>query len=70
MAVLQLEKLVGGAITPTFRVDPELIGGMIVRVDDTVFDDSVATSLVRLESRLVQRSVHEIQYRRDRLGSA
>ena len=70
MAVLQLEKLVGGAITPTFRVDPELLGGMIVRVGDTVFDDSVATSLVRLGSRLVQRSVHEIQYRRDRLGSA
>jgi F-type H+-transporting ATPase subunit delta len=65
-----VEKAVGGSVTPTFRVNPELIGGLIVRIADTVYDHSVATSLVRLRARLKQRSIHEIQYGRDRLGTA
>jgi F-type H+-transporting ATPase subunit delta len=65
-----VEKAVGGRVTPTFRVNPELIGGLIVRIADTVYDHSVATSLVRLRARLKQRSIHEIQYGRDRLGTA
>ena len=65
-----VEKAVGGSVTPTFRVNPELIGGLIVRIADTVYDHSVATSLVRLRGRLKQRSIHEIQYGRDRLGTA
>jgi F-type H+-transporting ATPase subunit delta len=65
-----VEKAVGGSVTPTFRVNPELIGGLIVRIADTVYDHSVATSLLRLRARLKQRSIHEIQYGRDRLGTA
>jgi F-type H+-transporting ATPase subunit delta len=68
--VAAVEKTVGGSVTPTFLVNPELIGGLIVRVADTVYDQSVATSLVRLRARLKQRSIHEIQYGRDRLGTA
>jgi F-type H+-transporting ATPase subunit delta len=68
--VAAVEKAVGGSITPSFVVNPELIGGLIVRVADTVYDHSVATSLVRLRARLKQRSIHEIQYGRDRLGTA
>ena len=59
----------GLTLAPTFTVDPNIIGGLIVRVGDTVYDQSIATSLVRLGSRLKQRSIHEIQYRRDRLGT-
>jgi len=59
----------GMTLAPTFTVDPNIIGGLIVRVGDTVYDQSIATSLVRLGSRLKQRSIHEIQYRRDRLGT-
>ena len=65
-----VEKTVGGSLAPTFIVNPELIGGLIVRIADTVYDHSVATSLVRLRARLKQRSIHEIQYGRDRLGTA
>jgi len=68
--VAAVERTVGGSVTPTFLVNPELIGGLIVRVADTVYDQSVATSLVRLRARLKQRSIHEIQYGRDRLGTA
>jgi F0F1-type ATP synthase delta subunit len=65
-----VEKAVGASVTATFTVDPALIGGLVVRVEDTIYDQSVATSLSRLGRRLKQRSIHEIQYGRDRLGTA
>lgn len=45
---------------------PELIGGLVVRVGDTVFDGSVSTQLERARSQMINRSIHEIQSRRDR----
>jgi len=68
--VASVEQAIGASVSPTFIVNPELIGGLIVRIADTVYDHSVATSLVRLRARLKQRSIHEIQYGRDRLGTA
>jgi F-type H+-transporting ATPase subunit delta len=47
-------------------VDPDLIGGVVVRVGDTVFDGSVATQLESVRQRMIERSAHEIQTRRDR----
>ena len=68
--IAAVEQAVGASVSPTFVVNPELIGGLIVRVADTVYDHSVATGLQRLKARLKQRSIHEIQYGRDRLGTA
>lgn len=50
--------------------DPALIGGIVIRVGDTVFDGSIATELKRIREQMLHRSVHEIQSRRDRFGSA
>ena len=47
-------------------VDPELLGGMIVRVGDWVFDGSVRTKVQNLRNLLVESSNHEIQSGRDR----
>ena len=66
----EVERALRSTLSPTFVVDPEIVGGLVVRVEDTVYDQSVATSLVRLGHSLKQRSIHEIQYRRDRLGTA
>ena len=68
--VAEVEKAVGATLSATFAVDPAIIGGLVVRVEDTIYDHSVATSLSRLGRRLKQRSIHEIQYGRDRLGTA
>ena len=65
-----IEQSLGTPLAATFAVNPDLLGGLVVRVEDTVYDHSVATSLVSLAERLKQRSIHEIQHRRDRLGSA
>jgi len=50
-------------------VDPELIGGIVFRVGDTVFDGSVASRLERVRQQMIHRSVNEIQRRRDRFRS-
>ena len=36
-----LEAKLGLAVVPTFAVDPQLIGGIVVRVGDQVLDGSV-----------------------------
>jgi F-type H+-transporting ATPase subunit delta len=48
------------------RVDPELIGGAVLRVGDVVYDGSIANQLENLREQMLQRSAHEIQSRRNR----
>jgi len=67
--VAAVEQSTGLSISPSFTTDPALIGGLVVRIGDTIYDKSVATGLHRLAARLSQRSSHEIQHRRDRLGT-
>lgn len=50
------------------KTQPEILGGLVVRIEDTVYDGSVQTQLVDLRRQLIQRSVHEIQSRRNRFG--
>jgi F-type H+-transporting ATPase subunit delta len=52
------------------KIDPDLLGGMIVRVGDLVLDGSVRTQLINLRKQLREMSSHEIQSRRDRFGAA
>jgi len=59
--VAEIERAVKSPLTPTFAVDPALIGGLVVRIGDTIYDQSVATSLTRLGGRLHQRNIQAIQ---------
>ncbi len=61
-----LAPLVGGTPELHERVDPSVIGGLVVRVGDTVYDASVARQLQTLRQQVIDRSAHEIQSRRDR----
>jgi F-type H+-transporting ATPase subunit delta len=51
------------------RVDPELLGGMIVQIGDQVFDSSVRTRIDTIRNQLLARSSYEIQTGRDRFSS-
>ncbi len=51
-------------------VDPALLGGLVVQVDDWVYDASVRTRLELIRKQLVERSSHAIQSGRDRFSSA
>lgn len=48
------------------EVDPDLLGGLLVRVGDWQFDGTVAARLNHLKNQLLERSSHEIQGGRDR----
>jgi F-type H+-transporting ATPase subunit delta len=36
------------------RTDPALIGGVVARIGDTIYDGSVTTQLERMKKRLVE----------------
>ncbi len=50
------------------RVDPSLLGGMTIRVGDTVYDGSLKTQVKQLRARLRERCLNEIQRGRDRFS--
>jgi F-type H+-transporting ATPase subunit delta len=47
-------------------VDADLLGGLVVRVGDLLYDASVKARLDSLRNQLIERSSYEIQSRRDR----
>ena len=52
------------------QVDPSLIGGAVLRVGDMIYDGSIANQLQNLRQKMSDRSVHEIQSRRDRFRNS
>jgi F-type H+-transporting ATPase subunit delta len=52
------------------KIDPELLGGMIVQVADWRYDASVRHQLEILRNQLIENSHAEIQAGRDRFSSA
>ncbi|HEU5153415.1 MAG TPA: ATP synthase F1 subunit delta [Gemmatimonadales bacterium] len=50
-----LTKAIGKQVLPDFDVDPDILGGVIVRVGDRVYDGSVRRRLVRLRRQLLAR---------------
>jgi F-type H+-transporting ATPase subunit delta len=52
------------------QTDPELLGGVVVRVGDWLFDRSVRTELEDIRNQIITRSSYEIQSGRDRFSSA
>ena len=59
--VRETEAALSASLKPRFVVDPRIIGGLVVRVDDTIYDQSVATGLARMGDRLQKRNIHAIQ---------
>ncbi|MBU6293629.1 MAG: ATP synthase F1 subunit delta [Planctomycetes bacterium] len=66
----ELEQVLRGALgkEPVLHgsVDPELIGGLVVRVGDRVWDGSLSWQIRRLQEQLMERGNHAIQSGRDR----
>jgi F-type H+-transporting ATPase subunit delta len=61
-----LARIVGGQPEVEPAVDPAVIGGIVLRVGDTIYDGSVARQLNQVREQMINRSIHEIQSRRDR----
>ena len=52
--VATLEGRLGRTVVPIFRVDPSLLGGVLIRVGDQILDGSVRRRLVSLRRRLLE----------------
>jgi F-type H+-transporting ATPase subunit delta len=53
----RLERMTGGKADLEFRVDPSLLGGIVVRVGDRLIDGSVRSRLERLRSRVAAGAI-------------
>ncbi len=53
---LQAEKMAGGKVEITEKVDPSLIGGYILRVHDLEWDASVKTNLSKIREQILDYS--------------
>ena len=53
----KLAGILGKEVNLECVVDPEVIGGMVVRVGDTVYDGSVANQLKQVRAKAVQKAV-------------
>jgi len=63
----RLATALGKSISLTSRIDPQLVGGFVVRIGDTVYDGSVSNRLQRMREETLTQSVEQLRGRMDRL---
>ena len=61
----KLRSALGGEPVIRSVIDPGVIGGLVVRVGDTVYDASVSSQLQHVCRQMIERSAQEIQNRRE-----
>lgn len=66
----RLKEVLGREVDVEAKVDPNLIGGLVVRVGDTVYDGSVANHLVRLREQTIRKSTDQMRQRSERFIAA
>lgn len=62
----QMKKLLGKTVEVNASVDPEILGGLIVRVGDTVYDGSLRNQLNQIKVAATGRANQEIRKSLDR----
>ena len=48
----KLTQLTGKTVDPNYFIDPELLGGVLVRVGDTIYDGSLRNRLQQMQAKL------------------
>ncbi|MCA9124205.1 MAG: ATP synthase F1 subunit delta [Planctomycetaceae bacterium] len=66
----RLKMLLGKDVDLQIHVDQELIGGVKLRIGDTVYDASVANRLVRLKNELLSKTGQQLRDNLDRFALA
>ena len=65
-----LSKVVGQEVKLTSKVDAKVIGGMVIRIGDTVYDGSVVNQLAQIRTKAVQKASDAIREKLDRFASS
>ncbi len=55
LVTTQLSRALGKTVVPHFHVNPDVLGGVVVRVGDTVLDGSVRKRLAILRGKMLGR---------------
>lgn len=66
----QLSKTLGKDVSLQVLVDPEILGGIVVRIGDTVYDGSVVNQLSQIRARAVKRASDAIREKLDRFTTS
>ena len=53
MLIGRLSEITGKTVHAEFRTDPELVGGLVIKIGNLVYDSSVTTQLARVKERLL-----------------
>lgn len=70
MLVAKLRSSLGRDIDLQMRLEPDVIGGLVIRIGDTVYDGSVANQLQKLGDELVSRATQRMRADGDRFAIA
>lgn len=65
----QLSKVLGKTVSLESSVDPEILGGMVVRIGDTVYDGSVVNQLAQVRAKAVKSAADAIREKLDRFAT-
>lgn len=66
----QLQASLGRDVDLKVSVDPELIGGIVLKIGDTVYDGSVVNRLASLREALLQKTGQQLRDNLDRFALA
>jgi F-type H+-transporting ATPase subunit delta len=51
---LKLQQMTGKTVSLNFKIDPEIIGGVVTRIGSTVYDGSVKNQLQQLKEQMIR----------------
>lgn len=66
----KLAGVIGKKVSLSTEIDPDVIGGMVVRVGDTVYDGSVVNQLAQVKAKAVENAANAIREKLDRFASS
>jgi F-type H+-transporting ATPase subunit delta len=50
----RLQQMTGKRVNLNFKIDPEIIGGVVTRIGSTVYDGSVKNQLQHLKEQMIR----------------
>jgi F-type H+-transporting ATPase subunit delta len=65
----RLQEVLGKQVLVTAEVDPSVLGGLVVRVGDTIYDGSLKNQLSQVRAAAIGRANQEIRKSLDRFAS-